>query len=384
LDYLWFNFRVYVLEPARWVAHFPFVHDIAVPPRPVSYMQIETPFGILTNIPLVWLALAVPLAWQNRSERAGSTLRWFVTAVVLLFGTCALTVGLFWSASFRYEVDFLPALLLLAVIGILGLERALAPTSESGQAYQPVWRRAVRWGWGLLLGFSVAFNLLVSVERCAEAHYNLGSVLLQQSKEAEAIAHFEQALRINPDYAEPHYNYGVALQQLGKVPEAIGHYEQALRLKPDMAEAHNNLGGVLEQAGRVQEAIQHYEQALRINPDYAEAHNNLGGTLFEAGKLEEAIGHYEHALRNKADYADAHFNLGLALMGQGKRQEAIGHYEQALRIRPNDAQVHFSLGVALEQAGRVQEAIPHYEQALRIKPDYADARDALARLQAGQ
>jgi tetratricopeptide (TPR) repeat protein len=38
----------------------------------------------------------------------------------------------------------------------------------------------------------------------------------------------------------------------------------------------------------------------------------------------------------------------------------------------------------LEQAGRVQEAIPHYEQALRIKPDYADARDALARLQAGQ
>jgi tetratricopeptide (TPR) repeat protein len=384
LDYLWFNFRVYVLEPARWVAHFPFVHDIAVPPRPVSYMQIETPFGILTNIPLVWLALAVPLAWQNRSERAGSTLRWFVTAVVLLFGTCALTVGLFWSASFRYEVDFLPALLLLAVIGILGLERALAPTSESGQAYQPVWRRAVRWGWGLLLGFSVAFNLLVSVERCAEAHYNLGSVLLQQSKEAEAIAHFEQALRFNPDYAEPHYNYGVALQQLGKVPEAIGHYEQALRLKPDMAEAHNNLGGVLEQAGRVQEAIQHYEQALRINPDYAEAHNNLGGTLFEAGKLEEAIGHYEHALRNKADYADAHFNLGLALMGQGKRQEAIGHYEQALRIRPNDAQVHFSLGVALEQAGRVQEAIPHYEQALRIKPDYADARDALARLQAGQ
>ena len=61
-------------------------------------------------------------------------LRWFVTAVALLFGICAVTVGFFWAAIFRYEVDFLPALLLLAVVGILGLERALAPTSESGLA----------------------------------------------------------------------------------------------------------------------------------------------------------------------------------------------------------------------------------------------------------
>jgi tetratricopeptide (TPR) repeat protein len=384
LDYLWFNFRVYFLEPARWVAHFPFVHDIAVPPRPVSYMQIETPFGILTNIPLVWLALAVPLAWQNRSERAGSTLRWFVTAVVLLFGTCALTVGLFWSASFRYEVDFLPALLLLAVIGILGLERALAPTSESGQACQPVWRRAVRWGWGLLLGFSVAFNLLVSVERCAEAQNNLGGVLAKTGKIEEAIAHDEQALRLNPDYAEAHYNLGVTLQQAGQVPEAIGHYEQALRIKVDDAEAHNNLGNALDKLARPQEAIKHYEQAVRIRPDFAEAHYNLGVTLEKLGHTQDAIGHYEQALRIKPDLVQAQFNLGNALLREGKLQEAIGHFEQALRIKPDFADAHYNLGVALETLGRTQEAIQHYKQALRIKPDFTQAQNALARLQASQ
>ena len=57
--------------------------------------RCETPFGVLTNIPLVWLALAVPLAWRNRSGQAASILRWFVTAVALLFGICALTLGLF-------------------------------------------------------------------------------------------------------------------------------------------------------------------------------------------------------------------------------------------------------------------------------------------------
>ena len=94
-------------------------------------MAVEGPFGILTNIPLVWLALAVPLAWRSRPGQAGSILRWFVMAVALLFGICALTIGTFFSASLRYEVDFLPALVLLAVVGILGLERVLARL-ESG------------------------------------------------------------------------------------------------------------------------------------------------------------------------------------------------------------------------------------------------------------
>jgi tetratricopeptide (TPR) repeat protein len=350
LDYLWFNLRVYFLEPARWVAHFPFVHDIAVPPQPVSYMQVETPFGILTNIPLAWLALAMPLAWQNRSEQAGSTLRWFVVAVALLFGICGLTVGLFWSTSYRYEVDFLPALLLLAVIGILSLERALAPTSESGQACRPVWRRAVRWGWGLPLGFSLAFNLLVSVERCAEAHYNLGSILLLQGKVPEAIAHYEQALRLNPDYAEAHLNLGAAFGQTGKIGEAIAHYEQALRIKPDIAEGHYNLGNALLREGTVSDAIGQYEQALRVKPDFAEAHCALGMALAQTSKIEEAIAHYEQALRINPDFAEAHYNLGNALLREGKLSDAIGQYEQTLRI----------------------------------KPDFTPARDALARLQARQ
>ena len=76
-------------------------------------------------------------------------------------------------------MDFLPALMLLAVIGILGLERALAGS--------PVWRRIARWGWCLLLAYSVAFNLLASVEAHAEANYFDGNSLLNQGQVDEAI-----------------------------------------------------------------------------------------------------------------------------------------------------------------------------------------------------
>ena len=134
LRYLWFNFLVNFLEPARWTAHFPFVQRAAVPPFPLGYHDVQDTFGVLTNVPLVWLALAAPLAWRKRPDPERGALRWFVTASWLLFGMCALTLEFYCTAAGRYEVDFLPALVLLAVVGILGLERALAE--------QPVKRRS--------------------------------------------------------------------------------------------------------------------------------------------------------------------------------------------------------------------------------------------------
>jgi tetratricopeptide (TPR) repeat protein len=326
LRYFWSYFRVYLLQPAHWSGRFPFVH-IGGP----------LTFGILTNVPLVWLALAAVLACRNRPAQERSNLSAFLAAVAALVGIIALTLCAYAVAQGRYEVDFLSELVLLAVIGVLALERVLSD--------RPVWRRATRLGWSILLGFSVAFNLLLSTGRCADADYRTGA----------------------------------ALSRLGRVQDAIGHFEQALRLNPEYAEAHNNLGVALLAQGRRQEAIGHWEQALRINPDLAEAHFNLGLAFVGQDRLHEAITCYEQALRIKPDYAEAHFNLGSALVRLGRQREAIEHWEQALRIKPDFVEAHYNLGVALEQAGRRQDAIQHYQQALRIEPDLVPAQKALAR-----
>ncbi len=442
--YLWFNFRINFLAPAHWSVRFPFVHPIAVPPWPVGYYEVDPTFGILTNMPLVWLALAAPLAWRGRPGQEASVLRWFVVATALLVCACVLTVGFFCASNIRYEVDFLPALILLAVVGILGCERALAD--------QPLRQRLARWGWSVLLGFSVVFNVLVSIVNyanigcglanllvikgrapeairvfenslritpdyveghvhlgkafcrsgqaqeaireeqyalqldpaSAEAHYLYGIALEQLHEVPQAIVQYQQALRINPNFAEAHYNLGLVLAQSGQTAEAIAHYEQALWIDPDYAAAHNNLGTALAQSGKIAEAIEHYQQALRINPDFAEAHYNLGIDLAQSGKIEEAIAHLEQALRIKPEYVEAHNNLGSALAQSGKFPEAVAHYEQALRINPDYAEAHYNLGLALKILGRKQEAIEHYQQALKLRPDFAAASNALARLQAGQ
>jgi len=66
--------------------------------------------------------------------------------------------------------------------------------------------------------------------------------LTKQGKIQEALTHFTEAVRTNPNYAEAHFNLGIALLRRGKIPEAIVYFNQALRINPKDARVHQNLG----------------------------------------------------------------------------------------------------------------------------------------------
>jgi tetratricopeptide (TPR) repeat protein len=70
------------------------------------------------------------------------------------------------------------------------------------------------------------------------------------------------------------------------VPEAVAHYNAALRLNPNYAKAHNNLGLALIQMDRPAEARHHFEEALRLYPGYEDARRNLEETATKKMNIE--------------------------------------------------------------------------------------------------
>jgi hypothetical protein len=79
----------------------------------------------------------------------------------------------------------------------------------------------------------------------------------------------------SPEVWLAHNNLGYILAQSGRLPEATEQFEEALRLNPNYAEAHNNLGFIFEHTGRKPEAIDQYKEALRSDPRLMMAKINL-------------------------------------------------------------------------------------------------------------
>ena len=210
-----------------------------------------------------------------------------------------------------------------------------------------------------------------------DAMCNLANSLAKTGEAQEAIATLRAALRVKFNYAPIHNAFGHAFYELGQPAVAAGYFERALTIDPDYADAHNNLGVILAKLGRPAEAIKHYQHALRFKPAFPDACYNYGNALLQLGRTDEAQLKFEETLQLKPDYAQAHNNLGGLLIRLNRLPEAVAHFEAAVRIRPDYADAHNNLGVLLFKAGRGADALQQFEEALRINPDYADARNNL-------
>jgi SAM-dependent methyltransferase/Tfp pilus assembly protein PilF len=145
----------------------------------------------------------------------------------------------------------------------------------------------------------------------------------------EAADLFGRALAINeqPDF---HYNIGLAKWVLGHRAEATAHWERALALNPNFAQAHMNLGNALREDGRTGEAVTHLRRALQLQPTPF-GHNNLGLALAILGDAE-AAGHFRRAIEMHPTFVEPHLNLALELANQGDLTQALSSVRQSLRI----------------------------------------------------
>ncbi len=141
------------------------------------------------------------------------------------------------------------------------------------------------------------------------------------------VAGFYEALKHRPDYPDALNNLGLLLTEMSRPAEALVLLQQALRLRPDFTEARNNLGLALADLGRFDEAIACYEKVLEQNSRSTDAHTNLGSAYKEQGRLEEAIACYDQALRLKPDAASTHWNRALAWLQMGDFERGWAEYE---------------------------------------------------------
>ncbi|MEN3109763.1 tetratricopeptide repeat-containing glycosyltransferase family protein [Uliginosibacterium paludis] len=108
-----------------------------------------------------------------------------------------------------------------------------------------------------------AIRRSLALEASAAAFGNLGNILIESGQTAEALAAFDEAVRLEPEDAAWHTARGTALRMLERLPEAAAAHHTALRIDPDCADAHWNLAGVDLTEGRYEAGWRGFEWRWR-------------------------------------------------------------------------------------------------------------------------
>jgi len=180
---------------------------------------------------------------------------------------------------------------------------------------------------------------------------NLAKVMSWAGKTEDAARAARLALAELGEDAECSFVLGTEASESGRWDEAIEHYLDALRHEPEYTKARNNLGIALARTGRLEEAVAAYERVLRDAPDHGNARFNLANALSRLGRLDAAVAVYLEVLRSDVDDADAHFNLARAYERREDYGPAAEHYRAVIDREPEDAAARRALADVLRASG---------------------------------
>ena len=147
----------------------------------------------------------------------------------------------------------------------------------------------------------------------AVREYTIAQELSSNQKDAEAIGHYRQAIKNDPEFGRAYAGLAASLRDLGNRDEAEKYWKEALKRMDRMSEREKlrTLGGFyLAVAQNFDEAIQTYEQLVTKYPADSAGHNNL------------AVAHF-----NRLDFAKA----------ADEGQKAISIYPKSFKYRANSA-----------------------------------------------
>jgi tetratricopeptide (TPR) repeat protein len=132
-------------------------------------------------------------------------------------------------------------------------------------------------------------------------------------------------------------NRGVAYDMLGAQDRALADFEEAIKLDRNYAPAHLSRGIMYGKKGDYDRAIAEYSEAMRIDPKYAVAYSRRGNAYYAKKDYDRAIADYNEAIKLDPNVAVLYLIRGNAYSGKRNYDRAIADYDQAIKLDPNNA-----------------------------------------------
>ena len=218
-----------------------------------------------------------------------------------------------------------------------------------------------------LLGRPLAAVTTGSLE--ALQRYSQGSAAWSSGQYQEAVDHYIEALKLDPDFAMVYAALGnaYASYMFRDMEKAEENFTEALARLDRAGPREEYLIPALYHGSmrRPEEAIRFYDLHLERYPDDLDARYNLGNMYRNIREIDQAIASYQDVLRLNPHHAAALINMAGCFSTQHKEEEAIQSYQRAFEVNPNwevQGNLNHEYGMILIRAGRLEEAQAVFEK----------------------
>ena len=152
-----------------------------------------------------------------------------------------------------------------------------------------------------------------------------------------------------------HYERGQQLTEAGDYEAAIAEYDKAISIKPDFAQAWVNRGFAQGKLGRHLDKFSSCAQATKVAPNFPEAWNCKGLARFDLKQYELALKEYDRAIAVDNEFYRGWFNQSEILFKLERYEEAIEKFDKVLEIQPDNVVAFAGKIAALEKLGKLKE-----------------------------
>jgi eukaryotic-like serine/threonine-protein kinase len=223
-------------------------------------------------------------------------------------------------------------------------------------------------------------NVRQDTQPAAYEAYIRGRGYLQEYQKPEnienAIAEFNEALKIDPSYALAYAGLGKAyltgFQQFDKgqqwVANASANCEKALSLNSGLLEGHICLGNVLNGTGKYNKAVEEFQVALRSEPSSEDALRGLADAYTNLGNFAAAESTYKKVIALRPNYWGVYSWLGSFYYNQARYPEAAEMFLKATQLAPDNYHGYLNLGGTYGLQGRYSEAIDALKRSIELRP----------------
>jgi TolB-like protein/lipoprotein NlpI len=192
-----------------------------------------------------------------------------------------------------------------------------------------------------------------------------------------ALAEFEQAVEIDPDFALAWVGIGDSshlLLDIGAV-DRIEHQEihgqaveKAIALNDRLGEAYTSLAAYYGNLGEYEKQKTAGLKAIQLNPNYAQAYLWYANTLRGAERVEDKLSLLYKAAQLDPLSSIVQLNIATELHTLGREEEARQRLHLLSQMDPDFAETYRALGALDAERGHLASAIQLFRRAMQLDP----------------